>query len=883
MALLSRFIISSALLIPIFFQGCKPATRIEGLKTEHLENPLGIDNPAPRLSWRMEDSREGAVQTSYRVVVGKDKRAVEDGKGDVWDSGTIGSDACLVTYGGMPLEPFTEYWWKVFAGDRDGKVVSSKACSFEMATMGRWSPDGQWVDDGKDIDWKPAPYFRKEFTIGKKVKSARAYIASAGFNSLYVNGKKIGDRVLDPAFTTFDKHILYTVWDITPNLEEGVNAIGVILGNGWYNHQPKTSWDFNVAYWRNRPAFRMDVRITFEDGETVTIPTDTSWKAFSDGPLYYDNVFTGERYDARKEMEGWNRAGFDDTGWAAACFRESPTAALVAQAICPIRSSRDIKAVSVNRINDSCRIFDFGQNMSGNVTASIKGRAGVKVSLRYGERLFENGLLDQTNINHLLAEDRTLVPFQTDSLILGENGVCFSPEFSYKGFRYVQVNSSEPIELDADCLMAHFEHSDVPDAGNVRSSNELIEKLENAARASYLSNLMGYPTDCPQREKNGWTGDAHIAIETGLYNFDAFTVYEKWMQDHRDVQLSNGVLPDIVPTAGWGYGRPEDEYLGSNGLDWTSTIALIPWELYLFYGDIKPLADCYDSIKKYVDFATTHTENLLSYWGRGDWVPVTKKSNPWLIHSSFHYIDCKILSRTAELLGKEEDARYYAGIAEITRNAINDRFLDPETGIYADGMQTSQALPLCFGVVPDEARAKVAARLAETVHADGYHIDAGVHGAKAVPNALAMNGYIDEAYRMAVQDTYPSWGWWIKNGHTTFIENWVLGTSVYSDNHIMFGDIAAWFYRWIGGIQPDPEMPGFKRVVLKPGFPEGLDSFSCHHDSPYGRIISGWTRSGDGISYKVTIPANSTGLLWLPGEEKPVEVSSGHHEFKIKS
>ncbi|MBQ6087810.1 MAG: family 78 glycoside hydrolase catalytic domain [Bacteroidales bacterium] len=873
--------IATLLSVSLFLQCGKTSTKIEGLRTEHLESPLGIDSPAPRLSWRMVDSRKGAMQTSYRILVGTDRRTVEAGEGKIWDSGTVESDACLITYSGNPLEPFTRYWWKVIVGDKKGKPVSSRASWFETATMGDWNPGGEWIDDGKDKDWRPAPYFRKEFKVEKKVASARAYIASAGLNVLYINGKKIGDRVLDPAFTRFDERILYTTWDVTPAIRKGVNALGVLLGNGWYNHQALATWRFDTAYWRARPAFRMDLRITYEDGETETISSDGSWKATSGGPLIYDNVYTGEHYDARLEMDGWNKAGFDDGGWDVACRRESPTRNLVAQAMPPIRMTEEYRTVALNKINDSVWVFDFGQNMAGNVIASISGKAGTEVRLKYGERIFDDGLVDQTNIDYFYMGDKERDPYQTDILLLGDKGVDFTPQFSYKGFRYVQVNASEPLSLDKSSLTARFIHTDFHEAGSLSCSEEMVEKLEHAGRMAYLSNFMGYPTDCPQREKNGWTGDAHIAIETGLYNFDAFTAYEKWMADHRDAQLPNGIFPDIMPT--WGWGINAGDHTGDNGLDWTSTIALIPWTLYLHSGDDKPLRDCYDNIKRYVDFAIATSDGFISSWGRGDWVPVTQRSDKQLIMSSFLYVDCVILSKAAALFGNEADRELYSGLAEKVRDAINAKFLNPETGIYADGMQTSMALPLYFGITPEPLRQKVAAALAELVRSKDCHIDAGVHGAKAVPNALAMYGYLEEAWKMAVSDSYPSWGWWIVCGKTTFTENWELEAARdMSDNHIMFGDIAAWFYRWIGGIQPDYENPGFKRTILRPGFPEGLDSFRCAHDTPYGTVVSEWSRNGGEITYKTHIPANSSALLYLPGSDAPEEVPSGYHEFKIK-
>ena len=390
---------------------------------------------------------------------------------------------------------------------------------------------------------------------------------------------------------------------------------------------------------------------------------------------------------------------------------------------------------------------------------------------------------------------------------------------------------------------------------------------------------MGYPTDCPQREKNGWTGDSHFAIETALYNYDGFTVYEKWMADHRDEQRPDGVLPDIIPTGGWGYGT-------DNGLDWTSSIALIPWHLYLFYGDSKPLADCYDHIKRYVDYAAAHCTDGLTSWGRGDWVPVKSRANKELTSSTYLYVDACILARAARLFGRTDDHARYTALAAKTREAINRKYLDPQTGTYADGVQTELSVPLYWGIVPDSLRRTVARNLARQVQGAGYHLDVGVLGAKAILSALSENGEAETAYRLATQTTYPSWGNWVVNGATTLLENWDLhATRDISDNHMMFGDIGGWFFKGLGGILPDPEQPGFKHIILRPNFPQGLERFEATHLSPYGEIRSQWERQGKHITYRVTVPPNSTATFYPPVQVKdrhPLPLEAGTYEWQLE-
>ncbi len=849
------------------------------LRCEHRINPLGIDTEAPRLTWMLDDNRQGTKQTAYQLIVGTDSLQVANGQGDMWNTQKQDSENILAVYAGKKTKPFTRYYWKVIAWDRNNEQASSSVNSFETGMMNIENWQGAWISDGKDIDYKPAPYFRKKFALNKTIVSARAYIAVAGLYELYINGKKIGNHCLDPMYTRFDRRNLYVTHDVTPYLQTGDNAVGVLLGNGWYNHQSMAVWDFDRAPWRNRPAFCLDLRITYNDGTTEVIKSERDWKT-SSGALIFNSIYTGEHYDMRLEQEGWNTAFFDDSEWDGVRYRSVPSEVVSAQQVQPIRNMLAIPAVSLRKFDEKTYVFDFGQNMAGVTHIKVSGEAGTTVKLIHGERSYKNGSVDMSNIDVYYRGDKEEDPFQTDILILdgkGENE--FRARFNYKGFRYVEVTSDKPIQLSESSLTAYFIHSDVPKSGEIKTTNPLIDRLCWASDNAYLSNLMGYPTDCPQREKNGWTGDGHLAIETALYNFDGITVYEKWLADHRDEQQPNGVLPDIIPTGGWGYGT-------DNGTDWTSTIAIIPWNLYLFYGDSKPLADCYENIKRYVNYVDRISPNHLTTWGRGDWVPVKSQSNKELTSSIYFYVDAKILANAAALFGKQDDFRYYSDLGEKIKKAINDKYLNRETGIYNNGTQTELSVPLQWKIVPEDMVPKVARNLANKVKDAGFHLDVGVLGAKAILNALSENGYAETAYKIATQDTYPSWGWWIVNGATTLLENWDLQAERdISDNHMMFGEVGGWFYKGLGGIFPDSQQPGFKHIILRPNFVKGLDAFEAKHLSPYGEIISKWSVKKKNVTYKVVIPANSSATLYLPdniGGEKIRSLEAGTHILKLR-
>ncbi|RAV29089.1 alpha-L-rhamnosidase [Sinomicrobium soli] len=850
-------------LLMVLFSACgedNTVLRVSHLQTEYLDTPMGIDTEHPRFRWKLSGD-EPVFQKEVQLYVGTDSAAVARGEGEMWKTKFSGSDN-LAIYRGRELQPFTRYYWGVMVtGDKDEKS-NIRVSGFETGMMGEENWEGEWITDTDDITLKPAPYFRKvvDNPEGKKVVKARAYIAAAGLYELYMNGKKIGDHRLDPVYTRFDKRNVYVTYDVTDAFRDGQTAVGVLLGNGWYNHQSTAVWNFHEAGWRNRPRYCLNIRLTYDDGTVKTIATDDSWKTAL-SPVVFNSIYTAEHYNALKEQPGWNTPGFDDSGWKPVKLTEAPSDRIVSQVIPPIRNVEEITPVAMEKKSDKRYIFDLGRNISGVTRLRAAGPKGTRIWVTHAEQLDDRGGPDLSNIDVHYRPRDTLDPFQTDIYTLkGEGEETFMPHFNYKGFQYVEVKSDQPIRLQKSGLKGYFMHTDVRPSGSITSSDTLLNRIWEATNASYLSNLFGYPTDCPQREKNGWTGDAHINIHTGLYNFDAITVYEKWMADHRDEQQPNGVLPSIIPTGGWGYDW-------GNGPDWTSTIAIIPWELYLFYGDDRALRKMYDPIKKYVDHITSVSDDDgLTGWGLGDWVPVKSRSPKELTSSVYYYVDTVILSRAAALFGREDDHRKYSQLAENIKEAINHRYLNTETGIYGQGYQTELSAPLYWGIVPEALRPKVAGNLAGAVREADNHIDVGLLGTRTILGALSQNGYADLAYEVATKDTYPSWGWWIRNGATTLYENWDINAAAdISRNHIMFGAIGGWLYTGIGGIFPDETRPGFRHVKLKPNFVGGLETFGATYRGPYGDIVSSWKRQNDRVVYTVNIPSNSTATVYLEG------------------
>lgn len=832
------------------------ATWIAGMRTEYLTTPLGVDHHAPRFTWRMDDSRIGAAQTGFEIMVATTPELLDAKNPDMWHSGKIASNRSLTVYEGLPLKPFTRYYWSVRIWDHTGRATSeAKTSWFETGWMGTAPLVGHWITDTRDIHHRPAGYFRRDFDEEKQVVSARVYIAAAGYYELFLNGERTGDHYLDPVKTRYDRRVTYVAHDVTHQIKQGDNTIGVVLGNGWYNHQSTAVWFFHEVPWRARPSFWAELHLHYEDGSTRRVGTDQNWRT-ANGEIIFNSIYTAEHIDGRERQHGWNEHGFDDSQWGHVTVVSTPAPKMTHQSMHPVRITGVYEPRSMRQVDQSTYVFDLGQNISGVSRLKVTGERGTRMRLIHGERLNNQGRVDQSNIDMHYRPVDDSDPFQTDIFILsGQEDEVFMPRFNYKGFQFVEVQADRPVALNRESLTGQFMHSDVPPAGSLRSSNPIIEQIWQAGNYSYLANLFGYPTDCPQREKLGWTGDGHIAMETGLYNFDGITIYEKWMADHRDEQQPNGVLPAIIPSSGWGYHW-------ANGVDWTSSVALVPWYIYLYYGDTRPLEMNYEAIKRYVNHIQFHYPNGLTDWGLGDWVPVNSRANTELTTTVYYYVVVSILAEASRLLDRPEDHTNHVRLAGQIYEAFNEAFFDEQTGLYGSGYQTELSMPLYWGLVPEQHRSRVAALLAERVRDNDHAIDTGLLGSKAILNALSENGFYEEAYRMASREAYPSWGWWMVNGATTFLENWSMDAdSDISMNHIMFGEISAWFFKTLGGIRPDLAHPGFERVLLSPRFPEGLAHFEARFQSVRGEILSSWKRDGDRVELEVKVPANSEALL----------------------
>ena len=832
--------------------------QVTDLRCEYLADPLGIDVVQPRLSWKLAAQQRGQKETAYQVLVASDEKTLRKNRGDLWDTGKVASDQSIhVVYAGRPLSSRTRCYWKVRVWGKDGKASAfSKTAVWAMGPLTPEDWTAKWIGaPGSDEDKgpRPAPLFRRTFTLDKQPVRARLYICGLGYYELHLNGAKVGDHVLDPAFTRYDRRALYVTYDVTDRLKKGPNALGVILGNGWYNMHTRCVWDFDKAPWRDRPTLRCQLEVTFEDGSKQMVASDATWRV-STGPIVFDSIRNGETYDARLEKAGWDTTDYSDINWPAAQIDAGPKGELKAQMMPPVKVTGTRKMAKVTEPKPGVHVFDTGQNMTGWARLKVSGPAGTEIMMKYGERLNPDGTLDQKEIGQHIKTGKP----QTDTYILkGEGTEVWEPRFAYYGFQYVEVTGL-PGQATLDTLEARVVHTAFDRAGTFECSNDLFNRIQHNTLWSYVSNFVGYPTDCPHREKNGWTGDAHLAAETGLYNFDSAPGYTKWLNDLKDEQRPSGELPGIVPTSGWGY-------QWGNGPAWDSAYVLIPWYLYQYRGDTRALAEHYDRLKRYVDYLTTKANNHIVAIGLGDWVPAKSTTPEKVTSTGYYYRDVLIVSKAAALLGKTEDAKKYGDLASSIREAFNQEFYDPQTGLYANGTQTAMSCALYHGLVPPQEHDKVMGKLVEMIQKNDGHLDAGILGTKYLIDSLTTNGRADLVYGMATKTDYPSWGRWLEQGATTLWEQWDGGAS---RNHIMFGHISAWFYQTLGGIMPDPEAPGFKHIIIKPQLLGDTKWVRAEHESMYGTIRSAWEIQGDKFSLKLTIPVNTTATVYVPASSR---------------
>lgn len=866
-------LVGTAVLLMAAAMSAAEPLRVNGLRCEQLSDPLGLDVAVPRLSWQLSSDRPGTMQGAYRVLVASSPGKLARDEGDLWDSGKARSGrSVLVEYTGAPLKSGQACYWKVQTWDDKG--TASAWSEPAIWTMGLLAPSdwkAQWIgtapspDDVDHPEPQPAPLLRKPFDVPKSVRRATATICGLGYYELYLNGAKVGDHVLDPPITTFDKRALYVTYDVTGQVKRGANAVGVMLGNSWLNATVEDVWGMHKAPWRTRPTAIVQLDLELDDGAHQLIVSDGSWKC-STGAITFDQTRVGEVYDARLEKPGWASSGHDDSKWEPVAVRRAPTRSLVAMKGHPSRVMATVKPVSVREAKPGVYVFDMGQNLAGWPRLTVTAPAGTRVHMKCGERIFDDGTVDtRDSAKHVRSKE-----VQCDTYICkGDGAETYEPRFTYHGFQYVEVEGL-PGKPTPETIAAQVVHTSFESTGTFACSNEALSKIESATRWAYVGNFVGFPTDCPHREKNGWTGDAQLAVRLGLEHFDAAPDYAIWIQTLEDAMRADGKLPAIAPTAGWGMNRLD-------GPAWESAYLLVPWEIYQQTGDARALTDHYDGFKKWVAWYTSQLKEGVVEYGLGDWAPVKTKTPTAVTSTGYIYADLRIIAETARLLGKSDEAGEYDRRADEMRKAFNAKFFDAATGRYAGGTQTAQSCALYQNLAADEDRARVAENLVVAVHASNDHIDTGILGAKYLLRALSDTGHADLAWTVATQRTQPGWAWWIDQGATTLWERW---NGAESRNHVMFGDISAWFIEYIAGIQPLE--PGYARFSIHPHVLGDLTWATGIRDTPYGRITSKWTRVGDLVKLTVEVPPNTTAVVLLPTGR--TEVGPGRHErqFQVK-
>jgi alpha-L-rhamnosidase len=892
-----------------FINGKLSEAEITNLTCEFDSSPMGIETDVIRFSWMLQTVIPGQKQTAFRILVADNPETLASGKGNLWDSGKVNSDqSVLVKYKGEPFQASTRYWWKVKVWDKLGHATSwSDANWFETGLLleSDWR-SAQWISmksDNRDTTYSfrqiqtdlmevpefrtsyPAPLFRRDVNINKGLKSARAYVAGLGYYELTINGRKIGDHVLDPAQTNYDVYSKYVVFDISESLSIGINSLGVMLGNGFYG-QTIAFPHSKLSY--GKPIIKALFRFEYEDGTIDELVTDELWKTTS-GPVVFDNVFAGETYDARYELPGWNMSGYDDSAWENAKAVNGPGGTISAQSLPPIRVKERLKPVRIFKSRDSW-IIDFGQNISGWVRIRVNEDPGTVIRIRTAEALTRDG----SAINTYSTGHFATGVEQIDMYIChGKGEEVWEPRFTYHGFQFAEISglSGKP---DADAIEAVWVYSDVDNTGYFESSDTLLNLLYEVSMNTIKGNIHGLPEDCPHREKCGWLGDAHIAAEVSIYNYDMALFFNKFILDMitglRQTRPDKHQKSYLVPTMV----APGKRVAGTATMDWGVALIKMPWYMYVYYGDIEPFRQNYDHLKEFISYMMTYVngEGIIEN-GLGDWCPPrwdrfdnpsAMLCHPYISSTAFLYRSLRIMALMAEKLDDESYAAWAGSMAETVKRAFNAKFLVAidNTPFYWYGSQTATVLAFAYEMVPDSIFQQVAEALKydiEVTH--GGHHTCGIFGQRHIYTVLNDLGYHSLAMKILTTPDFPSQAYIVNAGLTTWPERqWEWSSGIEWDrslNHPMQSGFAAWFHESLAGIQPSMHDPGFKRFVLKPKPVKTVEYVKVGMRSMYGTISSHYQFRDDVFLWEVSIPANSTSIVYIPNGTVTVSDLSGSY------
>jgi alpha-L-rhamnosidase len=827
----------------------------------------------PGLSWKITATERNTMQDAYQIQVATDLRDLRRGRNLLWDSDKVNSSSSLhIKYAGKELESMQRVYWRVRVWCGNSASSWSDPTYFETGLYNTSDWKARWIKsefEQKD-EPDPSPFFRKEFQLDKTVKKARAYASSIGLYEVFINGKRAGNQYLTPGWTSYKNRIQYQVYDVTDLLKQGNNAMGFILGNGWFRHFRSNNRADNYYDYL---AGIVQVEVEYTDGTTKTIITDNSWKS-STGPILSSTIYDGEIYDARKEMQGWSSVGFDDSNWKSTVAVDQSMDLLVGAQGEPVVKYESLKPIKIWENDKGELIADMGQNMVGWMQLKVSGNAGDKITLRHAEVLDKNG--------HFYTENLRKAEQLLEYTLKGGGEEIYEPHFTFMGFRYVLIEGFPGVPTE-DNLTGIVVHSDVPVIGNFECSNDLINQLQHNIQWGQKGNFVDVPTDCPQRdERLGWTGDAQAFAPTACFNMYTPAFYKKWLKDLALDQDDQGRIPHVIPNN-----------LGPNSVaacGWADAGVIVPWVVYQYYGDKTILEDQYESMKAWVEYQKrTAGDSYLWNTGRhfGDWLAyaTTRSDYPGattdkdLLATAFFAHSTDLLRKTADILSNTQDAAEYAELFEKIKNAFNKEFITPN-GRMSSNTQTAYVVALAFNLFPEDKVDDAAERLAEDVKKFG-HITTGFLGANLINLVLSNHGYTDLAYMLLNRTNYPSWLYPVTKGATTIWERWdgiktdgsFQNAGMNSFNHYAYGAVGDWMYRTITGINQTE--PAFKRFYIKPEIGGDLTYASASYNSMYGEIASSWEINDDQIKMSVSIPANTSAKVYVPASSQDKVMESG--------
>jgi hypothetical protein len=914
--------------------GCA-SIRPTQLRCEYRENPLGIDTETPRLSWVPESDERGQNQTAYHVLVASVSDVLARDQGDLWDSMKVASNETIqIQYRGSRLGLGQPCWWKVRVWDRqDQPSAWSDPATWTMGLFDSSGGNAKWIgpvpnkaamadNPGRSecppeswFKWKaglaasgekpePLPLLRREFDVPKPIRRALVSVCGLGHYELRLNGTKVGDHILDPGWTNYRKTCLYSTYDVTGGIQPGKNCLGAMLGNGMFHERGIRFFKFVGSF--GSPQMILRLRLDFTDGTASDLVSDSAWR-IAPGPITFSSIFGGEDYDARLESPGWDKGGFDDSDWQHVTVVDGPGGNLAAQSAPPIKVIETFLPIGVTEPTPGVFVYDLGQNFSGRPNISLQGPAGATVQIIPSEVLDEKGLVDSRGWG-CAAGERLHLSYYTYTL-KGEGIETWHPQFSYYGFRYLQVEGAAPRNKAGGNvpvvlgIEGQFTRSSASRAGSFACSNDLMNRIHRLVDWGIASNLQSIVTDCPQREKLGWLEIAHLTAPSAMYNYDLPALYAKIARDTTEAQQPNGLVPTTAPE----YSVFSNEFRDTP--EWGSAVVIIPWLLYQWYGDTRVLAESFPAMKQYVDYLSSRAKDHIISFGLGDWgdFPSVEEHMGWaqmtplsVTGTTIYYYDTIILSRVAALLEKTDEARQYTAQAETIRKAFNHALFNPEANLYAygtkvvphelrhdynralfdpvtnqyvGGSQASQAMPLVLGMVEPDRVEAVFANLVSIVQKHKY-VTAGDVGHRFLLLALAEHGRSDLVFELHSRTTGFGYGFQIAQGLTALGEAWD-GRSCASMNHGMLGHIQEWFHAYILGIQAAPDAVAFNRIVIRPQIVGDLTWARGHYDSIRGNIAVDWQIKAGQLILKVTIPANTSAAVYVPTTDPANVFESG--------